>query len=245
MEIYHHTKYENLEKIIKQEGLSYRGSYYEEFSDTDYKWTKRVVSRIIKRICKNRKAEYDKDSSFKPIVISFGKDPISKYMWERYANNFYGIQFIIDYDIIRNYALEKLDYFSTCNYVRKRNRMKQFLEKFSYNIDCTNDIQQNLEAVSVLIKPVRFRKEQEIRYTHAYSKLFSISYENYLKKGDKAFEVCIPEENDKERYVCFPKDALIGIRIGYNSSHKLEEVKLLLSENGYDLSKIDINIYKP
>lgn len=245
MEIYHHTKYENLEKIIKKEGLSFRGSYYEEFSDADYEWTKRVVSRIIKRICINRNAYYDEDSSFNPIIISFGKEPCSRYMWERYARQYTGIQLVLNSGIIQQYAYDQLDYFTSCNYMRKRGRMKRFIEQFSYNIECINDVQLNLEAVSALIKPTRFRKEQEIRYVHAYSRLLSISYEDYLEKGNEAFKECVPENNDKERYVCFPKDALIGIRIGYNASNKLEKVKLLLSENGYDLSKVEVNIYKP
>ena len=74
MRIHQHTKFENLEKIVTADGLSFRGSYYEEFSDSDYKQTKRIVSRIIERICKQRKIEYDKNPSFKPIIISFGME---------------------------------------------------------------------------------------------------------------------------------------------------------------------------
>lgn len=239
MEIYHHTKYENLEKIIKKEGLSFRGSYYEEFSDTDYKWTKEIVSPIIKNICDKHSVEYEEDSSFCPIVICFGKSSNSDYMWTKYADKYRGVQLILNSSKIKEYATKKLDYFGSCRYLKTQEQMKKFIEaEYVYPIECVNDYQYNMEAISVLIKQPNYEVEEEFRYTHAYSKLFSISYENYLKKGDKAFEVCIPEENDKERYVCFPKDALIGIRIGYNSSNKLEEVKLLLSENGYDLSKL-------
>lgn len=245
MIVYHHTKFVNFEKIILQEGLSFRGSFYKEFSNTDYKWTKRVVSHIIQRICLNRKSQYDEDSSFSPIVISFGKEPDSSYMWEKYAEQYTGVQFVLNSNVIQRYALDKLDYFSTCYYMRKRGRMKRLIEQFSYNIVCVNDVQTNLEAVSVLIKPIRFRKEQEIRYTHAYSKLFSINYEDFLNKGDKAFKKCIPEVNDDERFVCFPKNALIGVRIGYKNSTRFDEVKNLLIERGYDLSKVSVDIYNP
>lgn len=245
MEIYHHSKYENLAKIIKREGLSFRGSYYEEFSDADYKWTKRVVSRIIKRICINRNAYYDEDSSFNPIIISFGKEPYSRYMWERYARQYTGIQFVLDYDIIQQYAYDKLDYFTNCKYMRKRDRMKRFIEQFSHSVESIDDVQYNLEAVSVLIKPVRFRKEHEFRYTHAYSKLLSVRYKDYVVKGDDAFEKCMPKVDDDERFVCFPKETLLGIRIGYKSSSRLDEVKKLLTECGYDLSKVNVEVFNP
>lgn len=245
MKIYHHTKSENLEKIIKKEGLFFRGSYYEEFSDADYKWTKRVVFRIIKRICVNRVANYDEESSFKPIIISFGKEANSLYMWKRYTKQYTGIQLILDSNIIQRYAYNKLDYFSICKYMHKRGRMKRFIERFSYNIESINDIQSNLEAISALIKPTRFRKEQELRYIHAYSKLFNFNYEDYLKEGDKAFKECVPEGDEKERFFCFPKDALIGIRIGYRSSYTLDEVKSILIKNGYDISQVYVEIYNP
>lgn len=245
MEVYHHTKYENLEKILKREGLSFRGSYYEEFSDADYKWTKRVVSRIIKRICINQNAYYDEDSSLSPIIISFGKEPDSQYMWERYARQYTGIQFVLDYDIIQQYAYDKLDYFSNCKYMRKRGRMKRLIEQFSYNIECMNDVQSNLEAVSTLIKPIRFRKEKEVRYAHEYSKLYKVSYEDFIEKGDNAFKKCIPEVDDDERYILFPKDVLLGIRIGYKISNRLDEIRNLLADYGYDLSKVNVEVYNP
>lgn len=245
MEIYHHTKYENLEKIVTPKGVSFRGSYYEEFCDADYKWTKRVVSRIIKRICINRNAYYDKDSSFNPIIISFGKEPYSQYMWERYARQYTGIQFVLDSNIIRRYAYNKLDYFSNCNYLRKRGRMKRFIEQFSYNVESINDVQSNLEAVSALIKPIRFRKEQELRYIHAYSKLFTISYEDFFVNGDNALKKCTPDNDEEERFVCFPKEVLLGIRLGYKISNHLDEVRKFLFECGYDLSKVYVELYKP
>lgn len=245
MEIYHHTSFENLDKIIKQEGLSFRGSYYEEFSDADYKWTKRVVSRMVKRICINRNAYYDEDSTFNPIVISFGKEPDSQYMWERYARQYTGIQFVLDSDIIQQYAYDKLDYFTDCKYMRRRGRMKRFIEQFSHDVESIDDVQYNLEAVSVLIKPVRFEKEQEVRYAHAFSKLVSVKYKDYLVKGDDAFDKCTPKVDDSERFVCFPKDALLGIRVGYKSSSRLDEVKKLLTECGYDLSKVNLEVFSP
>ena len=243
MEIYHHTKFENLEKIVTMDGLSFRGSYYEEFSDLDYKWTKRIVSRIIECICKQRKVEYDKTSGFKPIIISFGMEMGSDYMWTKYAQQYSGIQLALNYDVLAKVAYNNLDYFSKCVYMRKRGRMKRFIERKTHKVESINDIQCNLESVSALIKPVRFRQENEVRYIREYSKLVEVNYENYLKVGDKAFIDCIPSEYDKERFVIFPKEALVGISIGNKSIDKLEVVRELLKERGYELSKIPIRIY--
>ena len=243
MNIYHHSKYENLEKIITKNGLSFRGSYYKEFSDADYKWTKRVVSRIIKRICKQRKADYEKDSSFKPIIISFGFESDSDYMWTKYAQQYHGIQLMLDYDIIAQVAYNNLDYFAKCRYMRKRGRMKKFIEQKTYPIECINDIQSNLESVSALIKPVRFKRENEIRYIRAYSRLFEVNYESFMQIGDRSFVDCVPSNNDEERFVYFPKEALVGIAIGFNSLDKLDAVKALLEKRDYDMSKILVRIY--
>lgn len=243
MLIYHHTKFNTLEKIITSKGLSFRGSYYEEFCDADYKWTKRVVSRIIEQICKMRNVEYSTESTFKPIIISFGIEPDSEYMWTKYAQSYSGVQLILDYSIVAKVALKHLDYFARCRYMYKKGRIKKFIEQTTYQIESINDIQSNLESVSALIKPVKFKKENEIRYIRAYSKLDEVNYEDYKQKGDNAFIEIVPSENDSERFVCFPKEALVGIAIGYKSSEKLDTVKGLLKDMGYDLSKVFIRLY--
>ena len=243
MKIYHHSKYENLEKIITKEGLSFRGSFYKEFNATDYKWTQRVVSRIIKRICKQRKVIYEEDSNFKPIIISFGLDSASDYMWTKYAQEYNGIQLILDSDIIAQVAYSNFDYFARCHYMRKRGRMKKFIEQMTYPIECINDIQTNLESVSALIKPLRFKRENEIRYIRDYSKLVELNYESFMKIGDRSFVDCFPSYDDCERYVCFPKEALIGVTIGYKSSEKLDVVKNILENCNYNLSNILVRIY--
>lgn len=246
MEVYHHTKYENLKKIIKREGLSFRGSYYEEFSDTDYKWTKEIVSPIIKNICDRSSVGYNEDSSFCPIVICFGKSSNSDYMWTKYADKYSGVQLILNSNKIKEYAINKLDYYNFCRYLEEKEQIGKFLETENvYPIECKNDCQYNLEAISVLIKSPEFAVEEEFRYVHAYSKLSSVNYENYLEKENDAFEECVPDEDDIERFVCFPKETLIGIRLGYNSSGRLNEVKQLLSDNAYDLSKLKVEVYHP
>lgn len=246
MEVYHHTKYKNLKKIIKQEGLSFRGSYYKEFSDKDYKWTKEFVSPIIENICDSCSVEYDEESSFCPIVICFGKSSNSDYMWSKYADKYSGVQLILNSNKIKEYAINKLDYYNSCRYLDDKEEVEKFLETENvYPIECKNDYQYNLEAISVLIKSPEFTVEEEFRYVHAYSKLISVNYDRYLSIGDNAFENCIPTDGDSERFVCFPKETLIGIKIGYKSSDKLDEIKQLLLEEGYDLSKLKVEIYYP
>lgn len=240
MRIYHHTKFENLEKIVTPNGLSFRGSYYKEFCDADYERTQRVTSRIIERICKKRNVNYDKDTSFKPIIISFGIDADSDYMWVKYAHQYSGIQLILDYDIITKVSYDNLDYFGKCVYMRKRGRMKKFIQQKTFSVESINDIQSNLESVSALIKPTRFKKENEIRYIRAYSKIFEVCYEDFMLMGDKAFTDSYPTEKDDERFVYLPKETLLGIAIGYKSENKLNSVKAMLKEMNYDVSNVFI-----
>lgn len=115
--VYHHTRYSNLEKIITNKGVLFRGSYYERFDNEDYGWTKRCVLPIIEKLCKGKSCICANESTFKPIIISFGQEDKSDYMWTQYADNYKGIQFVLNYDAIRSYADSNLDYFNKCVYL--------------------------------------------------------------------------------------------------------------------------------
>ncbi len=245
IKVYHHTKYETLEKIINIKDVCFRGSYYEKFDKDDYEWTKECVSPIIEKICANRGYEYTKDSSFKPIIISFNQDARSDFMWTEYADEYRGVQLILDYNAIHNYAKQNLDYFNECVYIDSQKEMEKYLKGSMYKLEviCKNDYQGNLEALSSLIKRAEFKKETEIRYVHPYSLMCSITYEDFQEKGDKAFQEIIPETDDKECYIHFPKEVLLGITIGHKSADKLENVKCLLQKCGFDIAQMDINRY--
>jgi len=167
-------------------------------------------------------------------------------MWSKYADEYNGVQLILNSNKIKEYAINKLDYFNSCRYLKEKEQIEKFLETENvYPIECKNDCQYNLEAISVLIKSPEFAVEEEFRYVHAYSKLISVEYDRFLSLGDNSFEKCIPTDGDSERFVCFPKETMIGIRIGYKSSDKLDEIKQLLLEEGYDLSNLKVEIYYP
>lgn len=182
--VYHHTKYDNLRKIITNKDVSFRGSYFEKFNQDDYEWTKQVASPIIKKICNERGYEYIGDSSFKPIIISFGQEAESICMWKEYADDYNGIQLILDYKIIKNYADKRLDYFNKCIYLNDNtsDEIEDYLRNSLSelrNIDI-NNYQYNLEALSGLIKQNKFGKENEIRYIHPYSIMFTVEYSEFI-----------------------------------------------------------------
>lgn len=240
--VYHHTKFENLVKIIKSGCIKFRGSYYEKFNYKDYKWTKEYASSIIEKICIDRGHEYTNDSSFKPIIISFNQEEESDYMWKEYADGYRGIQLVLDYDAIRAYAKQHLDYFNECEYMNSKEEIEVFLKGSMDKLEviAVNDYQSNLEALSGLIKRTDCKQETEIRYVHPYSKMVSVNYEEFKEKGDGAFCEIKPEEDDEECFVIFPKEILLGITVGYEVSNKIEEVKYYLQKCGFDINKMEI-----
>lgn len=241
--IYHHTKYDNLFSIITDRGICFRGSYYERFNNDDYGWTKRYVSPVIEKICQTNGMVYVDDSSYKPIIISFGQEDMSDYMWTNYADKYKGIQFVLDYDAICTYADERLDYFNECVYLEANtSEIEHYLTTSmpKLRIEDVTDFQYNLEALSGLIKRKEFDKETEVRYIHPYSIMYSASYDE--EKKDAVFREVTPDANDNECYICLPKTTLLGITIGYQSAYKMEKVQKHLQACGFNLNDIDVHV---
>lgn len=163
-------------------------------------------------------------------------------MWTKYADEYRGIQLILDYEIMRNYAKNHLDYFNECAYMDNQKEIEEYLKDSMDKLEIisVNDYQGNLEALSGLIKRNKYRPETEIRYVHPYSKMLSISYDDFREKGDRAFQEITPKAD--KFYIHFPKKILLGVTIGYKSLGKLEEVKCYLQKCGFDIDKMDITV---
>lgn len=69
-----------------------------------------------------------------------------------------------------------------------------------------------------------------------------MNYEEFQEKGDEAFHESTPDGNDKECYINLPKEALLGIAIGYKSADKLEDVESYLQQCGFDIAKVKIQV---
>ena len=241
--LYHHTRYEVLDKIIRQDGIVFKGSYFEKFDNEDYKWTKSKSALIIKRICEEGDYEYCEDSAYQPIIISFCKEGNSDYMWENYANHNKGVQVISDYKTISSFALDKLDYLGECVYIEDAQEIDDFLMDYLCHLKqiCINDHQYNLEALSGFIKKPKYAEESEVRYIHTYPYVFKAHPDG---KGGCVFEETKPSEEDKELYVYFPKEALLGISLGCESEHTLEDIHSLLNDRGYNADEIELKLQR-
>ena len=244
--LYHHTRFDTLKLILTPDGISFRGSYYDKFDNNDYQWTKREVAPIIKELCESSGEPYDSDSSFRPIIISFGQEPCSDYMWTHYADDYSGVQIVLDYAEIKKYALSKLDYLHECVYMKDKVDMADFLANFTnLEVESVNHMQMNYEAISCLIKRPEFDKEKETRYIHSYPYLFSIDYADYLAGKEDSFKEVSSEYDKKEHFINLPKSALLGMTVGYKSTDRLKEVEEHLASCGFNVSKIKIQVYKP
>ena len=230
--LYHHTRYEVLDKIITEEGISLRGSYFEKFDNEDYKWAKSKSAPIIKRLCEEEGCEYCDDSTYQPIILSFCKESDSDYMWENYADHYKGVQIILDYEKVDSFAYDRFDYLDECIYIEDEQKIEQYLKEHLCNLRqiCVNNYQYNIEALSGFIKKTPYAVELEIRYIHPYSVLFNAYSDG---KGGCVIEESKPTDDNKECYMLFPKEALLGVSLGCESEHTLEEVHHFLQVRGY------------
>lgn len=238
MELYHHTKAQNLFLILNKDGLNFRGTFFEEFSVKDYKWIKEKASSAIHNLVKAKELEYTSDSSFRPIIFCFGDESDSDYMWKTYADDYKGVQLVVDASRIKSVAVSNGDYFDSCKYIQDVAEIEPFLKDYYHNYaeDVTDDYLYDLEAISALIKDVDFIEEKEYRYIHSYPIVLAANYNP--RTGEPDFFVPVPTREDSERYRLFPKDTLLGVRIGPDSSLSEDFIRGYLESSGYDTSKV-------
>lgn len=130
MELYHHTKAQNLFLIVNKDGLNFRGTFFEEFNVKDYEWIKENSSLPIKNLVNAKGLKYIPDSSFRPIIFCFGDESDSDYMWKTYADDYKGVQLVVDADMIKSVANLNGDYFDSCEYIEDLAEIENFLEYY-------------------------------------------------------------------------------------------------------------------
>lgn len=239
MELYHYTAIKNYSEIIQKECICLRAYHYSKYRSGDYAWIKRKIATLIKHICIDNGFSYDKTDVTDPFILCFSKNKNS--LWKTFGKDYKGVQLIFNKETIAQYANKDqnphvlMDCIYTCN----KNRMRDFLlmdgyENYPYPTQ--NQLQGDLEEISAFIMKLKFRHEEECRYIIPYHK--NTYYSNneikdeYICRGDY-------------KELSFPKESLIGIRIGYKSAQYLNDVKLHLENCGYDLTKINVEVYKP
>lgn len=241
MKIYHHTKSDNLQSILLDNGVCLRAYHYSKYRSGDYAWTKGKVGTLIKGICLINGYDYDKTDTIDPFILCFSNEGKSSSMWKKFGRSYKGIQIVLDKKIIIQYANKSSnpDVLMDCIYTNKINRMKSFLLQDGwrkYPHHTINNLQGDLEEISTYIMKPKFQEENECRYIIPYHKVTHFSngifWDERIARG-------------KYLELLFPKEALIGINIGYKSKISINQVKSVLENKGYDLSKVSVNVYKP
>lgn len=241
MNLYHYTELKNLQSILVDNGIFLRAHHYSKYRSGDYAWTKKKVRILIKKICLINGYEYDKTDVLDPFILSFSNNGKSSLLWRRFGDFNKGIQLVFDKEIILQKANRECnpDVLMDCIYTNRYRKMRSFLVNEGwkkYPCHSINKIQDDLEEISTFIMKPKFRDENECRYIVPYHKL------THFSNG-----IIWDENIARGEYVelMFPKEALIGINIGYKSKISIDEVKSFLGIKGYDLSKVNVTIYKP
>lgn len=245
--LYHYTKIDAFKGIVCDKGLKFWSKHFTFFNNGEYKWIKADADKIIEDICHIRGCKYDKQEDVnRPCIICFCKNGNSKRMWSTYAQGDYGIQFILDSDLIRHHAYENFDHVLKCVYMKNGSKPYQYraikqiitsLLEFQKNIN--EELQPDLEAMSVSLKQYKYRFEREIRYVHNYPIVMKFN-------GDtgEIDEFPIPpstvQEATKDEVIVFPKKCLLGIRLGLKvNEDTCTEIKDQLKKYGYDHVKVE------
>lgn len=257
-QIYHHTTFDVLKKIVQKEGLEFRASRYSNYGD-EYDWIKEKADCVVQEICKEKNIDYEKNSmEYVHYIICFCKEHLLKRMWDRYAGYGEGIQIGIDISICYNKSLsdENPDTFNECVYmtdeeVSDMERLKTVIQEIDERSLVETDKKQDDWQINVsFIKQKKYEYEKEYRYMipYYYASIFSLDNNNLKEDKSVDFDSKIfnrddirIDEDKRYCYLSFPKEALKSIILGYKTTdEQLKEVRKYLEDCGYNLGQISI-----
>lgn len=251
--LYHHTTFDAFESIVTYKGLNFRASRYSNYTNGEYEWIKNKAYTAVKEMCWEQGVSFENDPlDFNPYIICFCEEGFSKKMWNKYANEGYGIQIGVDADMLLGYSLpdQNPDVFVKCAYISEKQSEDNTSVKWAINqiydgYKAESDFQDDLLLCASCIKQKEFEYEKEYRYMIP-------CYNEIHASLDKNGEVVFSEEMEnnqnvevigdrKYRYECFPKEALVSVRLGYlMKDEQLEKVRQYLINSGYDIERICI-----
>ena len=257
-QIYHHTIFDVLKKIVQKEGLKFRASRYSNYGD-EYDWIKDKTDCVIQEILSISSQDYKNNvMGYAPYLICFCKENLSKKMWYDYADKNEGIQLGLDKSLCIETSLPDKDpaAFIECIYmaedeVKDKEMLKSAIDELYSHYRVRSKIQDDLQVCISFIKQKMYEFEREYRYMIPHYHELSISQN---RKGD-IISTEGEDFNDKEFngygieiigdkiycYQAFPKEALKSITLGYKTTdEQLEDVRKHLKKCGYNLEQISI-----
>ena len=236
--LYHYTRLNNIEKIIKNDHVDLIATYYQRFAADDYAWIKKNAEPIIQEICEDNHWRFDIDRlSYNPYVISFCKSANSMHMWKEFGDNGEGIALVFNQERLKEETSSFMNYacMVPCEYIypnSERLQIKNTIIRIANSelLDvCTDDDKLIFAAMGVMQS--KFYNEMEIRYVQIEERVFTASYND----GDvKIEEYNVPKE-DWERHILFSKDIMEGVIFGkYVDSDDIISFKEYFSQCGFD-----------
>lgn len=243
--LYHYTKFCNLQKIVSQDKLNWKATFYKKFKGVDYEWIRSEAKNIIAEICIENNWWFDPDFKlYEPYIISFCRNANSEDMWEEFGCGGSGIVLVIDETIlVQEASLISKDSnqphniparIIPCEYINKQWTKELLKEKIlkianSYTLkECTNDDRLSFAAMGIMQKALK--DEQEIRYVNLVAKVSSF----YWNDGEVIKVPYIVQEDDYSKIISFPHYLLKGVILGKKTSNKQgEEARKYLVGCGY------------
>ncbi len=263
MNLFHYTKLDALEKIVNPEELLFWASRYTNYDNGDCVWAENISKEVIKEIL--HVDEFPETLTLRPFIICFCKNGHSSYMWEHYADNHQGIQFVFDAKEIQIVAdkyydgkyHDNPDVLMDCIYVNNdKENIKAISKEIKESIDCLYDKMSwqtigdkdgDLLVCQCWLKQLEYRDEEEVRYLIPKHDIMHVHCDG--RQGKPVFkdkqdygDVSV---NDKHYcYVHFPHAALKGIRFGTNVKDDDREKAIANLENcGFTVEK-DADLYR-
>lgn len=250
MKLYHYTTLDALEKILKEENITFWATRYDSMNDPlDYTFAKKILLPKIRKLF-----EKDDNSEFidaYPYIVSFSTKCDDFNMWRMY-NAEVALEF--EYEDIRkvveNNSMLNL---GQCIYVDEHDIVDEFDNLYS-KYPKSDNIYLDAQALFTLLKRKEFNNENEMRLYNFSHDLFRAQYDETqgcvitdCETSNLEIGVKCVKNKDYVLYQEFilPKNILSGIIIYNHNTTHFESVKnhlkTILSNRLYD-NKVVENI---
>ncbi len=263
--IFHYTTIDAIPSICLPNGLSFWATRYNYLNDPLEFVQYEKQKPLIENLCKEKNWVYDKDMTLSPYIISFCAKEDDFNMWRLYGNNGYGAVLILDDKVMEKSALSikenethgktilsrcNIDYLSNVLYYDEGNQIEQFCKCFNaLSEKYPTDFQDQASTTCCFLKSSNYCIETEVRYIRVnYNGLIASSAEDIRSISEMS-------ANIKYRFrksgiivpyieIDFPKEALLGIILGYHSEiRNVGTLCTLLQSRGYKGQSIRMSDY--
>lgn len=249
----HYTSAANISSILRDSGIVLFASRFTHVNDTlEYNWAKNAIQPQFKDLCRQYNLTYDKDMNGYPFILCFSKAIDYFLLWQLYAQNGYGYCLVFDRAEIEQSALYESDsdnyrtnpdiLMDICYSDDKHIEIDYVKVAKQYMSNFNGGYSGDLLDVCAFIKRNIFKYESETRYMRMnYNVInFSNGKVSEYEKTNSIFFRTSKEGITPFYEICFPKNCLKRIIIGYklNFESQKRALKLLLNQRGYNDVKI-------